>query len=100
MLCHNAERELAEAKAEIERLHLRFAKWLDTHSQLVADAEIGRLVRGMREHTSLRCIATGSAPSYYQSKTHSFAGSRVVSGTTNDPAEALRAIQEVGDGEA
>ena len=89
--------ELAEAKAEIERLRLRFAKWLDTHSQLVTDAEIGRLVRGMPRGSTL--IHTGP----FCAKKSDWVGHHLpdIYQWADSPAEALRAIQKkVGNDEA
>ena len=78
---------LAEAQYRIKELELA----VKTQE---ANAKIGELVRGMRQHTSLRCIARG----YYSSRTHLFAGSRIVR-TTVSAAEPLRSIQEVSDAE-
>jgi len=99
--CRNAECGLAEAKAEVAKgqdfwaMYQQSARTVgDMFGEVSADAEIGRLVRGMRQHTSLRCIARG----YYDSRTHVFAGHTVVRCGVN-AVEALRNIQEAGDDE-
>ena len=108
----SARARLIDGRAEIEKLRkdlceerdtarLRLARWLDTHSQLVADAEIGRLVREMPFQTSLRrtYASLDGTPCWMTF--------RIVKGcwqyvamSSNDPAEALSAIQEEGDAEA
>ena len=99
------ERELAEAKAEVERLRKLWLserncsgklheernnaqKELASYTASVnADAEIGRLVRGMRRGGNLRCSSEGWVASDYANYGED----------ADDPAEALRAIQEGGD---
>ena len=109
-----AESRLAEAKAETEKwrksaqvYRARYILALNDRDVAQAeleikndDAEIGRLVRKMRKHTAL--IKTEST---YWGQTGEL--STTTKWTTadhpwvrDDPAEALRAIQEGGDAEA
>ena len=103
--CRNAERGLADAKAEIESLckerdALQVA--MMAHDR---DSEIGRLVRGMPLGTQLRrdCAALDNTPiwmSFRLERCESGVGWGLVKISTKGPAEALRLIQkEVGDGE-
>ena len=108
--------ELAEAKARIRRLLKNYrearlecgrlaAKCDEAKAELAcytasvnADAEIGRLVRRMRDGSRLE----KDRETYW---IHRYLGDGTwrwmnKSEPTTDPAEALRAIQEVGDGEA
>jgi len=114
-------RQLTEAKAETGELR---TLWLSerNHSgklheernnlqrrlaQLTAsvnaDAEIGRLVRGMADGTRLTRFFTGYAIEAQgrDSVWHDAIGigPRGIGARYDDPAEALRVIQEVGDGE-
>ena len=107
----DAECELAEAKAEIERLRQECAETAKAHDLLACyadslntDAEIGRLVRGMRSCTRL---TRGYVGTYWSDQytggdidaAEGWVGALKVSYTVRGPAEALRAIQkEVGDG--
>jgi len=91
-------KECDEARAEIEKLHkerdsaehkLEALDAID--ERILADAEIGRLVRGMHRGTSLR-----RSPACYHSWHYTSRGWEAVIDSSN-PAEALRAIQEVAD---
>ena len=123
--CRNAERGLAKAKTEIDRLRkerderallavgegMMLADARETIGSLRkesaeanTDAEIGRLVRGMRSCTRL---IRGYVGTYWSDQytggdidaAESWVGALKVSYTVRGPAEALRAIQkEVGDG--
>jgi len=89
--CQKDEEELAEAKAEIERLRSLVKGLLDVDRARNVDAEIGRLVWGMRPGTRLeKGEEFYAAVVFAQKPIYMF-------GLTSDPAEALRAIQEVGD---
>ena len=121
--------ELAEAKAEIERLrealeqthdhltHIRARlterreywekRCLKAEHSLArleitsADAEIGRLVRGMRIGTRLvRSIDNIYGVDECSQFNQADAEWKWIRGRWRDPAEALRSIQEVGDDEA
>lgn len=99
--------ELAEAKAETERLEtecLRQAMWCrkaeESVAKIRADAEIGRLVRGMPNDTALRHRYGTYRIARFGYIERCRLGWTGGAGSTDDPAEALRAIQEVGDGEA
>lgn len=100
--CWEAEQELAEARAETKGLReerdaarMRLAKWLDTHSQLVADAALGRLVRGMQPGGRLMRIDISTfASTAREWEAHSSVGG--IHARADTPTEALKAIQEVG----
>ena len=83
---------LTEAKAEIETLR---AELLANVEGLMADAAIGRLVRGMDSHTRLR-----RWHQFYEAERWSSTGWYSVVDAQESAAEALRSIQEVGDAEA
>lgn len=102
--CMNAKHQLAEAKAEIEKLRGK-CEWeelckgypgLCAEAEVVvksikADAEIGRLVRGMRPNSGLR---------YVGGRYHALAYVYPAWGgltAADTPAEALRAIQTLGE---
>lgn len=79
------EQRCLKAEDALERLEI-----------LSADAEIGRLVRGMREDTSLHHIEKD----VWSAKTKRYGHDRWINRiliTVTDPAEALRAIWEMGD---
>lgn len=100
---HQLREELAEAKAEIESWMCRcheLERLLADHKASHAAAQIGRLVRGMREGTRLVCgIDNIYAVDECTEFNRANAGWKWLRGRWNDPAEALRAIQEVGDAE-
>ena len=86
--------ERNEAKAEIEELR---AELMTDVQGLMADAKIGKLVRGMRGHSRLVKAGVG----YYAQAIDLDAGGWHSSlAGLHAPAEALRAIQGVGDAEA
>jgi len=83
--CSEVEHELTEAKKELE-------SYTDSVN---ADAEIGRLVRGMRPGASLyRDPNRLSVLCWWGLHSHPY-----ICQKTDDPTEALQALQEVGDGE-
>lgn len=101
--------ELAEVKAGIERLHKQSDEWAEKavastgagrlfvvpNEEFVADAELGRLVRGMAPTTSLRTTSTPEeGKSAWVSFRWSATGWKRASTISIDPAEALRAIQQ------
>lgn len=86
-----AESRFAEAKAEIARL-LKLRQWVgrEQMDELRADAALGRLVRGMRSGSTLKCDPNRlSALRWWGLASYPY-----VCEKTADPAEALRAIQE------
>jgi len=98
--CESPEQTLAEAKAEIERLRkerdtvrLDLGLWLEANKELVADAEIGRLVRRMTPNTRLDAEQGGiwSTRRFVGSAYRFWAAPEI---RTADLAEALRAIQK------
>lgn len=106
------QKELAEAKAEVGslrtlwlserneerncsgKLHNAQKKLASYTASVNADAEIGRLVRGMRPWSRL---TRGFGQQYWVAMADEQMPWERVSGMSEDPAEALRAIQEVGD---
>jgi len=103
--CWQAEQELAEAKAALEawmRRCQKLERLLAVQKASIADAEIGRLVRGMKWGSKFSVHGYDLSIPEYMSFCWDAAqdGYRLLK-QTKDPAEALRAIQkEVGDGEA
>lgn len=105
-------KELAEAKAEIEEFRLSRRVWKQqcqsarkqraeaeaVVKSLAIDAEIGRLVRGLENETGFH----HQDGQYYAVRfgwkyPRTLGYSAIADSKSADPAEALRAIQEMGD---
>lgn len=99
--------ELAEAQAEMKRLHKERNRATEElqemhdclFNELKADAEIGRLVRGMPDETALRRIVGTYRIARFGYIESRRLGWKSDAGCTEDPAEALRSIQEAVDAE-